>query len=302
MNNGLLEHLKAFVAIVQAGSITNASIALDVEQATLSRQLAALEKHLGTRLLFRSTRALSLTDDGEIYLRHATRMLELNDEVEAAIQNGGARLRGRLRVACSNAFGRKLLIPELAEWHARHPHVHVELVLSDQLTPLIENRVDVAFRTAPLQESGLVARAIGTSRRIVVAAPEYVRRHSPIRRPADLAEHQCIVFSGAERPNTWTFESASGRVTAHVRGWLTLSTVDALQDAVLSGLGIAVMPAWFWARARLDGNIVQLLPEYPLREQTIHAVTSGRPSSTGKVRHFVDYVEQRLRNISRSRR
>jgi DNA-binding transcriptional LysR family regulator len=292
MNNGLLEHIRAFVAIAQAGSITSASIVLNVGQATLSRQLAALEKHLGCRLLFRSTRALSLTDDGKAYLRHALRLLELNDEAEAAIQSSSARMRGRLRVACSNGFARKLLIPALAEWHVRHPLVHVELVLSDQLTQLVEDRVDIAFRTAPLQESGLVARAIGASRRIVVATPDYLRRHPPIRQPADLAVHQCIVFSGAERPNTWSFESGTGKVIVHVRGRLTLSTVDALQDAVLCGLGIAVMPAWFWTREKLDGNVVQLLPDYRLPDQTIHALTSVRPGSTGRVRAFIDYVER----------
>jgi DNA-binding transcriptional LysR family regulator len=108
-----------------------------------------------------------------------------------------------------------------------------------------------------------------------------LRRHPPIRQPADLAVHQCIVFSGAERPNAWSFESGTGKVVVHLHGRLTLSTVDALQDAVLCGLGIAVMPTWFWAREKLDGNVVQLLPDYRLPEQTIHALTSVRPSSTG---------------------
>jgi DNA-binding transcriptional ArsR family regulator len=121
MKNGLYEHLRVFVAIAQARSFTAASIRTGVGQTTASRQLAALEKHLGVRLLQRSTRSVTLTEQGEIYLQHALRMLEMNDEAEAALLDRGAQLRGRLRVACSNGFGRKLLIPTLERWMAQQP-------------------------------------------------------------------------------------------------------------------------------------------------------------------------------------
>jgi DNA-binding transcriptional LysR family regulator len=300
MNNGVLEHLAAFVAIAESGSVTAASIATGTAQATLSRQLASLEKHLDCRLLNRSTRAISLTQDGEIYLQHALRMLELNEAAEAALQEGGGKLRGRLRVACSNGFGRRLLIPLLSDWQKQHPHLAMELVMSDQLSQLIEDRVDVAFRMAPLKDSNLIARAIGTSRRIVVAAPSYVRRHGSIKTPEDLQRHQCILFTGAERPGVWDFEGPNGKVSVRVQGRLALSTVDALQDAVLAGLGVAVMPAWFWNRERLDGEVIQLLPDYRLPEHTIHALTATRQKTTGKVRLFVDFVERALTSISRS--
>lgn len=298
MNSGVLEHLAAFVAIAESGSVTAASIAMGTAQATLSRQLASLEKHLGCRLLNRSTRAISLTQDGEIYLQHALRMLELNEAAEAALQEGGGKLRGRLRVACSNGFGRRLLIPLLSDWHKQHPHLAMELVLSDRLSQLIEDRVDVAFRMAPLKDSNLIARAIGTSRRIVVAASSYVRRHGPIKTPEDLQRHQCILFTGAERPGVWDFEGPNGKVSVRVQGRLALSTVDALQDAVLAGLGVAVMPAWFWNRERLDGEVTQLLPDHRLPEHTIHALTATRQKTTGKVRRFVDFVESALTSIS----
>jgi DNA-binding transcriptional LysR family regulator len=297
MNNGLLEHLKVFVAIAEAGSLTAASIATGIGQATISRQLAALEKHLGCRLLHRSTRAIALTEQGDIYLRHAQRMLEFNEEAESAVQDGAARLRGKLRVACSNGFGRKLLIPSLAEWQAQHPQIHVDLILADGLTQVIEDQVDVAFRIAPLQQSTLVARAIGTSKRIVVATSQYIRRYGSVSAPAQLQDHECIVFTGAERPGEWTFDGPEGKVTVRVQGRLTLSTVDALQDAVLAGLGIAIMPAWFWSRERLDGKVVQLLPDYSLPEQTIHAISSARQKSNGKVRRFVDHVERVLKHL-----
>lgn len=294
MNNGLFEHLQVFVAIAQARSLTGAAIATDIHQATISRQLVALEKHLGCRLFQRSTRAISLTEQGEVYLQHAQRLLELHAEADAAVQERGSGLRGRLRVACSNGFGRKLLIPMLAQWQTLHPQLHLELSLSDRLSPLIEERIDVVFRTAPLQESNLVARAIGTSRRIVVASPEYLQRHAPVTEPAHLESHQCILFGGAERPSVWSFDGPKGKVSVHVHGRLTLSTVDALQDAVCAGLGVAIMPEWFWTRERLDGQVVRILQDYALPDQTIHALTSARLGRAGKVRQFVDFVERCL--------
>ncbi len=294
MNNGLYEHLQVFVAIAQARSLTGAAIASDMHQASISRQLAALEQHLGCRLFQRSTRAISLTEQGEVFLVHAQRLLELHAQAQAAVRPGGAGLQGRLRVACSNGFGRKLLIPLLPRWQEQHPQLHMELVLSDQLAPLIEERIDVVFRIAALQESSLVARPIGTSHRIVVASADYLQRHGPLTHPQQLAEHRCILFSGAEHPAVWTFDGPTGKTRVHVRSALTLSTVDALQDAVSAGLGVAIMPQWFWAKERLDGQVVRLLPDYALPAQTVHALTTARTGRASKVRQFVDCVEQGL--------
>jgi DNA-binding transcriptional LysR family regulator len=296
MNNGLHEHMAVFVAVANARSLTAASIATGIAQPTISRQLVALEKHLGCRLLHRSTRVISLTEQGEKYLRHAQRLLELNDEAESVLTEGQGRLRGRLRVACSNAFGRKLLMPALADWHAQHPQMQVELVLSDKVTHLIGEQVDVAFRTAPLSESTLVARAIGISRRSVVASRAYLRKHRPVKTLEDLKTLHCILFSGADRPDLWSFTHQSGHVDVRVQGLLTVSTMDALQDAVLADLGVAVMPDWFWSDEQAASRVTHLLPEYRPPEQIIHAITVKRQALGSKVRRFVDHVEQYLRS------
>lgn len=298
MNNGLHEHLKTFVAIANARGLTRASIAINVGQATLSRQLAALEKHLGCRLFHRSTRAINLTEQGEIYLRYAVRMLELSDEAEAELHENNAGLRGSLRVACSNGFGRKFLIPALVPWYAMHPQLHIELLLSDKVSQIIEERVDVAFRTAMLQESSLIARAVGVSRRILVASRDYLKQ-AQVTEPAHLEGHRCILFAGTDRPGAWSFVAPGGdTVTVHVQGPLTLSTVDAMQDAVLAGLGIAVMPEWFWAKEDLGQRVVQLLPQYKLPEQAIHALYGARQKKASKVSQFVDYVAQALLSMN----
>jgi DNA-binding transcriptional LysR family regulator len=146
-----------------------------------------------------------------------------------------------------------------------------------------------------LEDSTLIANPIGTSRRIVLASREYIKRHGAVREPSQLQQHQCILFSGAERPRDWTFAGPQGDTTVRVPSRLTLSTVDALQDAVLAGLGIAMMPAWFWNDASVKNKVVQLLSDYTLPEQTIHALTSARLKGHGKVARFIEYVSQVLK-------
>jgi DNA-binding transcriptional LysR family regulator len=299
MNNGLHEHLQVFVAVAHARSLTAASIATGIGQPTISRQLNALEKHLGCRLFQRSTRAISLTEQGETYLRHALRILALNEEAETALQEDNVKLRGQLRVACSNAFGRKLLIPILAQWQQQHPQLHVELVLSDQLTHLIEERVDVAFRAAPLRESSLYARPIGVSQRSIVASRKYLKQYGIVKKPEHLSKHRCIVFAGATQPNIWSLEKGNAVVEVPIHAYLSLSTVDALKDAVLADLGIAIVPTWFWSKEQLGGEIVKILPDYKVSDRVFHAVTTKKLASTIKVRRFVDYVEQSLPTMNK---
>lgn len=294
MNNGLYEHMQVFAAIAQARSLTGASIATGIGQTTISRQLLALEKHLGCRLFQRSTRAITLTEHGEVFLRHTLRLLDGMSEAEASVQEQGAHLRGRLRVACSNGLGRKLLIPALPEWQRRQPDVQVELVLSDQVSQVIEERVDVAFRIAALPESNLVARPVGSFERIAVAAPEYLQRAPPLTEPAHLEQHECILFSGMDDPDLWQFSGADGDAEVRVQGRLTLSSMDAIYEAVLAGLGVAVMPDWFWRRELRDGRVQRVLADHRLTPRTINAVTTTRQPAGGKVAAFIAFVEQVL--------
>lgn len=294
MNNGLYEHMLVFAAIAQARSLTGASIATGIAQTTISRQLLALEKHLGCRLFQRSTRAITLTEDGEVFLRHTLRILDGMSEAEASVQEQGAHLRGRIRVACSNGVGRKLLIPALPEWQRRQPDVQIEMVLSDQVSQVIEERVDVAFRIATLPESNLVARPVGSFERIAVAAPGYLKRAPPLTEPAHLEQHECVRFSGMDDPDLWQFSGAGGVADVRVQGRLTLSSMDALYEAVLAGLGVAVMPEWFWRRELRDGQVNRVLADHSLAPRTINAVTTTRQPTGGKVATFIAFVEQVL--------
>lgn len=298
MNNGIFEHLKVFVAIAQAESVTAASIAMGIAQASMSRQLSALEKHLGCRLFQRSTRVIKLTEQGELYLQHALRLIELMQDAESAVQEDGkSRLKGKLRVACSNGFGRKVLIPALGQWQQQQPEVELELILSDQLSQVIEERVDLAIRIASLPSSNLLAQTIGKSDPILVASTSYLRKHGRPSEPIHLQQHQCILFSGSEKPGIWQFSSTKGVNRVHVHGKLKLSSMDALADAVLANLGIAMMPEWFWRKELNEGIVERLLPEFKLPSQDIHAVTASRQRAGSKVRVFSNFVQTLLVNL-----
>jgi len=300
MNSGYHEHLSAFVTIAKTQSLTRASAATGAGQSKLSRQLAALEKHLGCKLFHRSTRSIKLTEKGEIFLPHAERILQAAADARDLLHEGKAGFSGRIRVACSIAVARRLLIPALPRWQSLHPDLSLDMAISDRVSSIVEDQIDVALRAGPLTNSSLIARPIGLTRRIAVGSFEYLRSRGSPALPDDLKRHDCIVFSGAVHPQQWDFENARGTVSVKVPSRLSVSTVDALYDAVRAGLGIAVMPSWFCKNALNDGSFVRILNDYQLPTQTIYAVTLAKPPEGGKVHAFIQFAERLLKDTSTS--
>jgi DNA-binding transcriptional LysR family regulator len=300
MNSGYHEHLSTFVTIAKTGSLTRASASTGTGQSTLSRQLAALEKHLGCKLFHRSTRSIKLTEKGEIFLPHAERILQAAADARDLLLEGKASFSGRIRVACSIAVARRLLIPALPRLQALHPALSLDMAISDRVASIVEDQVDVALRAGPLTNSSLIARPIGLTRRIAVGSFEYLRSRGSPAQPDDLKRHDCIVFSGAARPQQWDFENARGTVSVKVPSRLSVSTVDALYDGVRAGLGIAVMPSWFCKQALSDGSFVRILGDYQLPTQTIYAVTLAKPPVGGKVHAFIQFAERLFKDTSTS--
>ena len=300
MNSGYHEHLSAFVTIAKTQSLTRASAATGAGQSKLSRQLAALEKHLGCKLFHRSTRSIKLTEKGEIFLPHAERILQAAADARDLLHEGKAGFSGRIRMACSIAVARRLLIPALPRWQSLHPDLSLDMAISDRVSSIVEDQIDVALRAGPLTNSSLIARPIGLTRRIAVGSFEYLRSRGSPALPDDLKRHDCIVFSGAVHPQQWDFENARGTVSVKVPSRLSVSTVDALYDAVRAGLGIAVMPSWFCKNALNDGSFVRILNDYQLPTQTIYAVTLAKPPAGGKVHAFIQFAERLLKDTSLS--
>ena len=296
MKAGLLEHMNVFVAIARSGSFTAAADALGTGQATVSRQLAALEKHLGCRLVQRSTRFVSLTEKGRALLAQAEHLVQATHAAHAALQDAAPALSGRLRVACSNAFGRRVILPQLPAWRAAHPQVALELLMSDAIEPIVKKGIDVAIRLSQLPSSTLVATRLGSSHSFAYASVAYLKRRGRPEHPDELAHHECIAYSGASAH--WRFIDAEGRAHAvNPHGTLMLSSVDALQDAVLAGLGVAVMPSWFWREERLQRQAVRLFDGLHMAVRPLVAVASARAGPASRAAAFVRFIREAWRSF-----
>ncbi len=289
-----LAAMKVFVRVVEAGSFSSVARESATTQSAVSKQIAALETHLGASLLSRSTRALSLTEAGEVLLVEARRLLADLDAVETRLRTGAERLTGWLRVAASVGYGRRILMPQIKGFLDRHPGVRIDLKLSDSFTDLIEQGIDVAIRLGDLPDSGLIARKVGVSQRLLVAHPSYLAGSggaSALEHPRDLVRHNCIVYTEGATQNFWDFVKETGE-TAQVRveGNLQTNSSEAIRVAALSGLGVCHAPNWLLHDEIESGEVLRLLPDWRGRPFPIHAVYPAHRRQVAKIDAFVDHI------------
>lgn len=294
MKAGLLEHYRVFVAIARSGSLTAAAEQLDTNQPTLSRQLAALERELGVALFQRSSRSLSMSDAGRTLLPHAEALCAAADAAAQALRDPAQALSGRLRVACSIAFARRVLLPALPAWQARHPQLKLELLAGDALLPVIKSGVDVALRLGAPEDSSLVQTTLGASRSAVFGAARYLDLHGRPHAPADLAHHACLLAPATASP--WRMTAGGAEEAVVVRGGLTLSSVDLLRDAVQQGLGLALLPTWFWRDDELaPAGVERVLPGWLAPARPLLALTATRPGPRSKAAAFIAFAREAWR-------
>lgn len=285
----LLSPMTTFVRVVEAGSFTAVAAERNTTQPTISRQIASLEEHLGTRLFTRTTRALTLTDDGRAFYERALRALEAVAEAEGAVGRRRGKPAGLLRLAAPVVFGRLHLVPRLPAFLARYPDVEVEMIMSDGFADLVEQGIDVAIRVGEVTDPGLIARRIGTVRRVTVASPAYLKRRGVPKTPAYLADHDCIVYTRLASGNRWTFETQTGPETVAVKGRFRVDNSEGVREAVLGGLGIAVIPSYAFRDELETGAVRELLKRFEPRRLPMHAVHPSRRLVPLKVRALIDY-------------
>jgi len=294
MKSGLLEHYRGFVAIARSGSLTAAAEQLDTQQPTLSRQLSALERELGVQLFQRSSRSLSLSDAGRTLLPHAAAVIAAADVALQSLQAPGQALSGRLRVACSIALARRVLLPALPAWIARHPQLKLELLTGDALLPVIRSGVDVALRLGEPADSNLVQTSLGASHAAVYGATRYLELHGRPRAPADLAGHSCVVAPATASP--WRLSDGAREALVVVRGGVRLSSVELLRDAVQQGLGLALLPTWFWRDDELArAGVERVLPGWQTPPRPLLALTATRPGPRSKATAFIAFAREAWR-------
>jgi DNA-binding transcriptional LysR family regulator len=294
-----LQAMQTLVRVVELGSFSAAAREAGSTQSAVSKQVAALEALLGAQLLARSTRALKLTEAGERYVEQARRLVAEVAEAESELRAGEHRLQGWLRVAASGTFGRMRLMPLVQRFLAAHPGVKIDLRLDDGYIDLIEQGIDIAVRIGEQPDSGLVSRRIGTVRRAVVARRGYFEQRglAPPRVPADLQQHDCIVYSELRSGPVWSFEAEAGAdappgSTASVRvaGSLRTNSGEAVREAVLAGMGLAYAPDWLFAPELARGEVVPALPHWLGRALPMQLVSPPQRRLSGKVRALGDHL------------
>jgi DNA-binding transcriptional LysR family regulator len=289
-----LRAMATFVRIVDGGSLTAAAEALETSLPSVVRTLAALEAALGVRLLNRTTRRHSLTDEGREYYERCKRLLADVDDAEAALSARRRVPKGRLRVTASVLFGRLNIAPLVTEFLARHSAMEVELLLLDRVVDLVDEGIDVGVRIAHLPESTLIALPVGSTRRIVCAAPAYLRKAGTPRVPLDLGRHRCIAFSGLGQTHEWSFGGARTERVA-IRPVLTTNQVDAALDACAHGVGCGQFLSYQAQAALAAGTLKRVLTAFEPPPVPIHLVYPHARLLSANVRAFVDFALPRLR-------
>lgn len=291
----LLGPMRTFVRVVEAGSFTGVATEQNTTQPTISRQVAALEEHLGARLLTRTTRALTLTDDGRAFYEHALRALEAVGEAENAVGRRQAKPTGTLRLAVPVVLGRRHIVPRLARFLVRYPDVAIDLAMSDGFVDLVEQGIDVAIRVGEITDQSLVARKIGMVRRLTVASPAYLKAKGTPRSPEDLKRHNCIVYTRLATGNRWHFESVAGPLSVTVSGRFRVDNSEAVREGVLAGLGIAVIPAFAFSDEVTRGAVKVLLKAYEPKLLPLNAVYPSRRYVPLRVRAMIEFLAHELK-------
>lgn len=282
--------MEVLVRVAQEGSLSAAARTLGMTPSAVSRIIARTEQRLGTRLLLRTTRAITFTAEGEAYLRGARRILADLAEVEDAIADQSVP-KGRIRVSAALGHGRLAIVPLVAAFSARYPNIVIDLTLGDEVVDILGGQADVAVRFGPLPDSPLTARKIGDTGQVVVASPDYLARHGTPQVPEDLLQHNCLRFNFRRAEPNWPFVRDGEVFSLKVCGNIECSSGEALAQLARVGAGIARIGAFTVNEDIGRGDLVQLLEAYnPGEREPIHAVFVGGPTMPARVRLFVDFL------------
>ncbi len=285
-----IEHLKLFVRLASSQSISMAGHELGLSPAVASAHINKLEEGLGVRLVHRTTRKVSLTEEGQAFLPYAEEVLASVEAARSAVGVGHGNPTGTLRVTAPASFGRMHLIPALKGFMQHYPDLTVDFRFSDSIIDMVEGGFDVAIRVAELKDSTLVARKLAPDRRIVVASPEYLEKFGTPKHPQDLANHECIILMGMDN---WVFKTSDSVLSIRTSGRFRTDNGDAMRDATIDGLGISINSIWSVYQQLQRGELVEILPDYPLAmDASIWAVYPSSRLIALKVRAFIDYFAE----------
>jgi DNA-binding transcriptional LysR family regulator len=286
-----LREMEMFVRVVDAGSFSSAARDMKIGQPAISKTIASLEERLGVRLLARSTRRLTPTEAGVAFYERALRAVTEADEADAAARGASASLEGRLRISAAVTFSRIHLVPRLAEFLDAHPRLELELVMDDRPRDLVAENIDAALRLGALTDSSLRARKLATSERLVFTSPAYLARRGTPATPADLLNHDAIIYSQWTGGEEWSFRRGTAETSVRFQRRLMITAAEGVRTAVISGQGFAIASRWMFTPELESGEVVSILNDWRLPPLDLWVIyPSGRLTST-KARAFVKWFE-----------
>jgi len=289
--------MRVFARVAEFGSFARAADAMDLSRAMVSAHVAQLEKHLGTRLLHRTTRKVSVSPEGAVYLAHCQRILAEVAAADDEMRLARDRPQGRLRVDVPVAFGKHLLMPSLSRFTQRYPLVSIEVRYNDRYVDLAAEGVDVAVRSGTVRAPDLIARRIATSRLVTCAAPAYLSAAGVPRTPADLKQHRCIGYlrTDGARPS-WTFKQGNGVMKLRIHSALAFNSTEPIMSSAIDGQGILQSSDLLVAGYLAEGRLVEVLREFSSEGPVLSVVYPRATQHLAKVRVFAEFAAELLRD------
>ncbi len=283
--------MQVFVKVVEQGSFARAAERLEISTSAASRHVNELEAALGTRLLHRTTRRLSLTESGQAYFERCVQLLADIEETERLVSSTATHPTGTIKLTCSITFGVRRLAPAIGAFQSQYPAVRFDCSLSDRFIDLVEEGLDLAIRIGNLGATNMVARKIGEARLIVCAAPSYLKKHGTPQHPEDLTAHNCFTYEYVASKNLWRFKAKDGtEINAHIGGSVHANNGEMLSSIAAEGVGIVIEPDFIVGPLIESGRLVPILQDFDAPRSGIYAVYPSRRHLSGKVRAFVDFL------------
>jgi DNA-binding transcriptional LysR family regulator len=290
-----LQQMSSFVAVVEAGSFVGAAAATGASKAAVSRHVGELEQRLGVRLLHRTTRRLSVTEEGRLFFERARELLESVDEAESELTRRSGEAHGLIRVNAPLSFGVLHLAPLWGPFAEAHPKVSLEISLSDRVVDVVDEGYDLAIRIAAIPDSSLVTRKLASTRMVLCASPVYLQRHGTPAHPRELAAHAVISYTYWSTRDEWQFTGPEGRVGVRIHSRIHTNNGDTCRRAALAHQGLVLQPDFIVGEDLRRGELVEVMPRYRSVEVGIHAVYPSRRNLPLKTRRLIDFLADALR-------
>lgn len=287
-----MAQIRTFVRVVQSGSFSEVARSAGIGQPAISKQVTALESHLGAQLLRRTSRSLSLTEAGQEFYESAVRLIDDLEAAESRVGRGQSAPSGLIRVTVAPVFGRLYIVPRLQDFFTRYPDIVVETVVTDRVVNLVEEGVDLAIHNGELKDSTLIARKIATTPVVTVGSRSYLKQHGEPTAPGELDRHRCVVYAPRGAPRAWRFSDESGNIEFQPKGSFRTDDAGEIRAAVLADLGLAHAPGWLFQREIASKAVRVVMRNHSPQPLAISAVRAAGRRLPTKLRVFIDFLAQ----------